>query len=292
MEDIQQPGLPQGSPLSPVLYVLYNGNLLLGKINAEGGDLGFVDDYTAWVVGDLAEENILKLQETVIPRVVDWEPKSGATFEAEKTQLIHFTRNRANAQRRFTPLRMNGANISPQATVKVLGVYLDEQLRMNEHIQKAAQRAKVQAMALGSLRGLRPTAMRQLYMSTVASKLDYAAPIWFQAKHSLRMHKTFEAVQKIGSQAILGAYKTAAGTILETEAGLLPTSLRLEHKAIQYVINLHTLLKEHPCPQGAATPLVENKRFNPFNTKSRIFRRTGAWKFRLASDSLRAQKII
>jgi len=44
---------------------------------------------------------------------------------------------------------------------------------MNEHIQKAAQKAKVQAIAL------RPAAMRQLYMSTVASKPDYAAPVWF-----------------------------------------------------------------------------------------------------------------
>jgi hypothetical protein len=78
------------------LYILYNGNLLLRKINTEEGDMGFVDDYTAWVVGNSAEENILKLQETVIPRVVDWECKSRATFEAEKTQLIHFTYNRAN----------------------------------------------------------------------------------------------------------------------------------------------------------------------------------------------------
>jgi hypothetical protein len=101
-------------------------------------------------------------------------------------------------------------------------------------------------MALGTLQGLRPAAMRQLYMSTVASKLDYAAPIWFQAKQSLRMHKTFEAVQKVGSQTILGAYRTAAGTILETEAGLLPTSLRLERRVMQYVINLHTLPKQHP----------------------------------------------
>ena len=213
--DVQQPGLPQGSPLSPVLYILFNTNLLLGTIDAKRGDMGFVDDYTAWVVGNSAEENTTKLQEAVIPRVVDWECKSGATFEAEKTQFIHFTRNRRNAQRPFLPLQMNDADIAPRATVKVLGVYLDEHLRMNEHIQRAAQRAKVQAMALSTLRGLRLAAMRQLYTSTVASKLDYAAPVWFQAeKQGSRSHKAFEAIQKIGSQAILGAYKTAAGTIL------------------------------------------------------------------------------
>ena len=90
---------------------------------------------------------------------------------------------------------MNGKEIVPRETVKVLGVYLDKHLRMSEHVQKASQRAKVQAMALSTLRGLRPAAMRQLYMSTVASKLDYAAPIWYQAeKQGSRSNKAFEAI--------------------------------------------------------------------------------------------------
>ena len=245
--DITQPSLPQGSPLSLVLYILFNTDLLIGVINATEGDIGFVDDYTAWVVGNSAEENTAKLQACIIPRVIEWERKSGATFEAEKTQFIHFTRNRTKAQRPFTPLQMNSKNIVPKLTVKVLGVYLDEHLRMSEHIQKAAQKAKVQAMALSTVRGLRPASMRQLYTSTVASKLDYAAPVWFQSeKQGSHSHKTFEAIQKIGSRTILGAYKTAAGPILEAEAGLLPTTLRLERRVMQYIINLHTLPKEHP----------------------------------------------
>ncbi len=33
--------------------------------------MGFVDNYIVWVVGNSAEENTVKLQETVIPRVTD-----------------------------------------------------------------------------------------------------------------------------------------------------------------------------------------------------------------------------
>ena len=36
MEDITFPGLPQGSPLSPILYILYNYDLLTGKIDKNG----------------------------------------------------------------------------------------------------------------------------------------------------------------------------------------------------------------------------------------------------------------
>ena len=77
---------------------------------------------------------------------------------------------------------MNGKDIVLRAVVKVLGVLLDEHLRMKEHVQRATQRAKVQAMALSTLQGIRPATMRQLYMSTVASKLDYAAAVWFHSE--------------------------------------------------------------------------------------------------------------
>jgi hypothetical protein len=85
---------------------------------------------------------------------VEWERKSGATFELDKTQFVYFVRDKAKAQQPFKPLEMNGVYITLRHTVKVLGVYLDQGLRMQEHIQKAAQRAKVQAMALTTLRGL------------------------------------------------------------------------------------------------------------------------------------------
>lgn len=63
---IAQAGLPQGSPLSPALYLFYNANLVASPINYISGSIAFVDDYSAWVIGPNASANTLKLQETVI----------------------------------------------------------------------------------------------------------------------------------------------------------------------------------------------------------------------------------
>jgi hypothetical protein len=49
-----------------------------------------VDDFTAWVTGPTAQSNREGI-EAIINEALDWERRSGATFEAEKTAIIHFT---------------------------------------------------------------------------------------------------------------------------------------------------------------------------------------------------------
>jgi hypothetical protein len=60
-------------------------------IDCYGGAIAFVDDFTAWVTGPTAESNRDGINE-IIKNALDWERRSGATFEAEKTAIIHFTR--------------------------------------------------------------------------------------------------------------------------------------------------------------------------------------------------------
>ena len=43
---IAHAGIPQGSPLSPILYAFYNANRVEGHIGTDGGSIGFVDDFT------------------------------------------------------------------------------------------------------------------------------------------------------------------------------------------------------------------------------------------------------
>lgn len=53
-------------------------------------------------------------------------------------------------------------------------------------------------------------------------------------------------MQRTSLVRILSAFRTVATTTLEVEAHILPTHLRLRHRAQRTIANLHTLPREHP----------------------------------------------
>lgn len=83
MVSLQYAGLPQGSPLSPILYILFNADLVESKINKNRGVVAFIDDYSARVTGELIESNLKLLQLQIIPHVESLAKASGAIFQAK-----------------------------------------------------------------------------------------------------------------------------------------------------------------------------------------------------------------
>ena len=144
-QSLTQAGLPQGSPLSPVAYLFFNADLVQRRIDANGGAVAFVDDFTAWVTGPTAQDN-RKGIEAIIRHALDWEKRSGATFEAEKTAIIHFTRKEKRAH--STPLLIKGQSVQPKEHIKVLSMIMDSRLKYKQHIAMAASKGLDAAMQL------------------------------------------------------------------------------------------------------------------------------------------------
>ncbi|KAM9874254.1 hypothetical protein VDGL01_11687, partial [Verticillium dahliae] len=237
-----QAGLPQGSPLSPVLFLFFNADLVQYRIGADGGAVAFIDDYTAWVVGPTAEANRGGIQ-GIIEKALNWESRSGATFEADKTAIIHFSRNAERVD--GTPYIIKGRTVNPKEEVKVLGVILDQQLRYKKHIARAATKGLKAAMALRRLRGLAPSVARQLYTSTVAPVMDYASCIWMNACGETLV-KPLDRVQNVGAQAIVGTFRTVATAVAGAEASIPTVRQRFARRATTFWIGMHTLPRNHP----------------------------------------------
>lgn len=253
VQDIEHAGIPQGSPLSPILYVFYNANLVQSHINTREGSIGFIDDYNAWVTVSSATENTSKLQTQLLSRAEKWARESGAVFEADKTAFIHFVRPLQPAPGPSNHLVFGGKTIAPKASVKFLGVTLDSGLSMNEHVSKVVARAIRSCMALRRIRGVRPAQMRQLYTAAVIPTMDYAASVWYApSRIGVKRHVVaLERVQRLASRLILRAYKSVAMLVLQSEARLQSVADRLHERVSNHLTKLCALLQTTRCSDAS-----------------------------------------
>jgi hypothetical protein len=85
-------GVPQGSPLSPILFSLYLASLYqLLEADGRCSVVGFADDTNLLVFGRSGQANVQTL-EALWGICQQWARTRGMQFEPGKSELIHFTR--------------------------------------------------------------------------------------------------------------------------------------------------------------------------------------------------------
>lgn len=253
-QKLSQAGLPQGSCLSPVSYLFFNADLVQRKIDANGGSIAFVDDYSAWVTGPTAEANRAGVQ-SIIDEALAWERRSGATFETDKTSIIHFTRTAARSSN--TPFTIKGREVMAKSSVKLLGVTMDAGLRYREHVAATASSGLTVVMFLRRLKMVSPRVARQLFTAAVAPVMDYASTVWMHACGAREL-AWLNRAQMEGARAITGAFRGVATSVAEAEASIHPVQERHAQAAARLWINVRTLPKTHPL---ARSKFIAKRRF-------------------------------
>jgi hypothetical protein len=175
-------GVPQGSPLSPILFLFYNSELLdLCQRPKEGlSAIGFADDVNMLAYGRSTESNC-RILEAGHLRCLGWARRHGMRFAPTKYELIHFTRSRSLFNLRAS-VYLDGTEKQPSPDIRVLGVWLDTKLRWSAHLRKVQQKATAQTGALTRITaatwGASFSRARQVYSAVVRPALAYGAGIW------------------------------------------------------------------------------------------------------------------
>ena len=240
-------GIPQGSPISPILFLIYI-RYLFPKLRAKYIGLetpSYIDDVALCIEGKDRKKNIDLLQK-VAKVAFNWAESNTVKFDDDKSELIHFTKSRKEPDECLQ--LPNGTTIAPKKVVKWLGIYLDRKLNFQHHIREkinvATRTLHAIMRLLSSEWGLDAKAGRHLYLACVTSVSDYGAEIWFNEQKNYI--QKFQRLQNTALKKILGTFKTSPTQAMQIEAEVLPPELRLRQKCNNYALRLTTLAENHP----------------------------------------------
>jgi len=129
-------GLPQGSCLSPLLFILYINDI--SRLAEEGVDLLlYADDVLAMTEYNNSLDH-MRLQAT-LDHMSSWAVENFMEFNVDKTQTIIFQRNRQNLELSLT---LQGQPVpAPMETIKYLGLNLDKGLYFHKHLESVLGKA-------------------------------------------------------------------------------------------------------------------------------------------------------
>ena len=233
-------GLPQGAVLSPLLFIIYIGDLLTTsnippEIRHQTEGYKFADDGTVVVTG--SEEECVAGMKRLLRYVYEWCRKWRLVVNCgkDKTEILVIRPKKAEAPPRPAKFYLGNEEVAYADSSKVLGVYLDSQLSFEQHaaytLKKCWHAWHKVSDGTSRTEGLNGSSLALLFKTVVLTKLFYAAPLWLETR--LDNFKDFMAKAKL---KILGSQFYIPDNLADLLTTIPPLKVTLEVLTVKFVL--------------------------------------------------------
>ena len=181
-------GVPQGSVLGPILFILYIDDISTICFNSTVSYKLFADDFKLYsqLATDLDQASLQSALGRLQQWCIDWQ----MAININKSHVLHLGKN--NKQ---TNYYLNGNLIDAQQSVADLGVEIDCTLSFDNHINRIIGKAYSRVGVIYKGFASRDARiLKQAYITYVRPVLEYASSVW--SPYLLKHINAIERVQK------------------------------------------------------------------------------------------------
>ena len=223
-------GLPQGSSLSATLFLIFV-NDLPGQLKYEKAL--YADDLALWHTHEEVGVSKILLNEE-LNRIKEYCDKWKLKINSKKSVYTIFTKSSKTANKTLD-LHIGGNLLTKEENPVYLGVKLDTQISLKDHIQhlgnKSTRRLKILKRLASTQWGTDKRTLRQLYLGYVRSTLESNLPL--QVLSSDTSQTTLDRIESQAVHFITGAMRSAPTDACHIDADIVPLRLRREAAAIE-----------------------------------------------------------
>ena len=245
-----QIGVPQGSVLGPLLFLIYvndiNRHVHLGSCNI------YADDTLIYCTGNNITELKCNIQKCVTD-VHEWYESNKLVINTSKSNVMLLTTRQMLSNMSDTALNVFiGNHKLPQCnSIKYLGVDIDNVLSWNLQTDSISKKLVFIISRLSRLKSVLPSQMLMyIYTSIVQPKIDYAISIWgYTTAHNINK---VQRLQNRAARILTGNfdYVNTRGIDLVNNLGLMNVIQRRDYfMLIMMFKSIHGLVPDYICDQ-------------------------------------------
>ena len=193
-------GVPQGTVLGPVLFLLYINDL---SNAVSDGEINIFADDVAIYSSSKCLSSLTTAMSSIMNNVSNWYKLNRLVLSTDKCSSMLISGDKCNTRK--LDIDMNGTVLNQVESTKYLGVVIDDQLSWRKQTSEVCRKLAYNVSNLNKARNvLPPKVLRNVYLSTFIPVVDYACTVW--SNSSIFNMKRIHRMEKMAARAISGNY--------------------------------------------------------------------------------------
>ena len=192
-------GVPQGSVLGPLLFLIHIGDID-GNLSNNSTISCFADDTR--IMRKITEENDCQLLQEDLNSIYKWAEDNKMQFNDNKFESIYYHPNRRSYPNQEY-ITMDGAQIEQKSSVRDLGIMMSDDATFKENIDVMVKRGKRMAgWALRTFQTRNKEVMLTLFKALIRPFIEYGCQVW--NPHNIGEINKLENIQRAFTRRIEG----------------------------------------------------------------------------------------